>query len=118
MSLQVPWDFSYKGDEPEGDLVPNMPSPEGERAGRELARITEAGKAKLLREGLACGTRCDECAFTLGTVPNRCLPTVGDALKCVVEGIPFACHKGSEPGERTCGGWLDAVASFAPGGPS
>lgn len=76
-----------------------------------MARLAEDGKAKLVAKGLACGVRCDDCAFTAGTLPNRCAPTLMDALKCVIEVVPFACHKGSAPGERTCGGWLDSVAA-------
>lgn len=106
--LRVPWEFS-EAPKPGEQGVPNLPSEEGARAGLELAKVAERGRAVAESRGLACGKRCDECAFTAGTIPNQSLDTLGDAIKCVVESVPFMCHKGTDPGSRLCGGWLDAI---------
>jgi len=52
--------------------------------------------------------RCSSCAFREGTVPNGCPETVLDAIKCVIEGVPFMCHHNMVDGKATevCRGWL------------
>lgn len=114
-----PWDFT----EPPSSLeaVENLPSddPMIVKAGQDLAATAEEGGRRLVAKGLPRISRCDECAFTAGTVPNRSLLTLADATKCVVEGVPFMCHKGVDPGSRLCGGYVDAVVKLhAPRGGS
>ena len=79
-------------------LVPNRPSPEGRALGKELARFADQEVAKI-----GVDLRCRTCAFRAGTIPNGCLPTVGDALKCAMEKHPFECHE--RPG-LDCAGWM------------
>jgi hypothetical protein len=88
--------------------VRNLPSPEGEALGAELARLTAAGM-----QGRDFPEPCRSCAFRAGTVPNRCLATVGDALKCVMEQVPFYCHEQVE-GEPTvlCRGYAAAMSTL------
>lgn len=78
--VQLPYDFPEPGTPEDG--VRNEPCALGEMAGAELARLT--GEVP---------TACDECAFRKGAIGNRCLPTVAAAIKCVMEGVPFYCHK-------------------------
>lgn len=66
-------------------------SPEGQRCGHELARVAEKAVAILVAEGEP-DERCKTCAFREGTVPNGCIQTQADALKAVMEGVPFTCH--------------------------
>lgn len=50
---------------------------------------------------------CSDCALREGTTPNQCPATLGDVLKCVVEDLPFYCHKGVPDGgapKRICTG--------------
>ena len=84
-------------DRPATNLVRNRPSLEGRALGAELARFADVEIAKL-----GTDLRCRSCAFRAGTVPNGCLPTVGDALKCSMEGVPFWCHERSH---LHCAGW-------------
>jgi hypothetical protein len=81
-------------------------TPEGKALGFNLVRITEPTIAALVNEGEP-DERCKSCAFRLGTVPNGCIQTQGDALKCVVEGVPFMCHQHDRKG-WTCHGWYAA----------
>ena len=104
-----PWDFSIPDTPDTG--VPNLPSPQGAELGRELARLTDAAEAEALAQFPNQLPRCDDCAFRLGTPPNRSTATLMDALKCVVEGVPFYCHKGVDEDKgrgptRLCGGWV------------
>lgn len=105
----VPWAFSTPT--PGGPTRPNVPDALGEEAGRELARLT-APALDLDRTAFPGSLPpCDDCAFLEGTEPNRCLSTVADAIKCVVEQQPFWCHKGvvDDKPKRLCAGWVAAV---------
>lgn len=95
-------------------LTPNRPSPEGQLLGKELARLTDKSESVLRAKFPNHKARCKSCAFTAGTFPNGCLPTVLDALKCVMDGTPFHCHQEfDDKGVPTdfCAGW--AIASMA-----
>ena len=94
MKVQAPWDFvgGYDG---EGEAILNVPTLEGRLLGAEIARLTPENDG------------CDECAFRLGAEANGCLATVMDALKCVVEGVPFYCHIN----DGLCQGYLASRAS-------
>lgn len=86
----------------------NRPTPEGIALGKELARLTDraedAGKSKFPNAKSRCGT----CAYRLGTIPNGCVETVMDALKCALEFRTFMCHETMVKGEcqEPCQGWL------------
>lgn len=79
-------------------------SPEGQAMGRQLARLTYPWIERLAAQGQP-DERCKSCAFTPGTVPNGCLQTQMDALKAVVERVPFLCHQYDRKG-MTCHGWF------------
>lgn len=100
--------------------VPNRPTPEGRELGENLARFTEIELARLRERFPVHAEPCGTCAFRRGTIPNGSLATVGDALKCAMEGVPFMCHEslGGNEGKpsRACVGWciLSGAASGRP----
>ncbi len=103
---KAPWPFS---DERDGKLVPNLPSPEGAELGAHVARVCDGREAKLLARGERPPTRCVDCAFRAGTVPNQCASTLMDAIKCLAEGHEFRCHHGvpdDEEPTRLCAGYV------------
>jgi len=81
-------------------------SPEGREIGEQMARLAQREIEKLKAEGepVEC---CRTCAFRPGTVPNGCLQTQMDALKCVLEGVPFMCHQDQKL-QTVCHGWFAA----------
>lgn len=81
----------------------NLPCPLGIQVGAKLARMTEPAVAALVEEGEP-DERCSTCAFRAGTLPNGCIETVADAMKCGMEGEPFYCHDSRRKG-KTCHGW-------------
>lgn len=94
------------------ELTPNRPSPEGYMLGEQLARLTDKAESTVRAQFPNHKARCKSCAFTKGTIPNGCLPTVMDALKCVVDGTPFHCHQEfDDNGTPTelCAGWAMAA---------
>lgn len=83
-------------------------SPEGKRMGAEMAKLADA-ENKALQAVDEPDERCKTCAFTAGTVPNGCLQTQMDALKAVVENVPFMCHAHKDKAgnyDRICHGWF------------
>jgi hypothetical protein len=99
-------------------ITRNRPSLEGAALGAQLARLTVSSIDVFRRRHGEPPEMCRSCAFRAGTVPNRCLPTVGDALKCVMEIEPFSCHEGlDDDGEptRLCQGWAIAVLALPEG---
>lgn len=78
----------------------NEPTPEGFEHGYHLSRFADVEEAKA---PLASGqTRCITCAFRCGTYASGCPTTTMDALKCVMEGVPFMCH---EDTNKVCSGY-------------
>lgn len=106
---QAPWDYSHpKGD---GTDVPTVPCEVGEAVGEIIARLADESEARMRAHDMSPPPRCGDCAFRRGSLPNRCLPTVANALKSVIEGEPFFCHHGLDAnGEatRVCAGWIAA----------
>jgi hypothetical protein len=106
--MKAPWDFS-KPPAPGGPAVLNRPTREGRQIGRLMARFH---RLEMLRHP---GQKdcCHDCAFRRGTTPNGCASTVMDAMKCVMEKVPFLCHAGMVSGEGApagvCQGWLVMV---------
>jgi hypothetical protein len=95
-------------------LVRNRPSAEGAQLGQLLARLTDKAEADLRKRFPGHDERCKSCAFRLGTIPNRCAPTVMDALKCVMEKREFMCHEHfDDDGNPTelCAGWALAMGA-------
>jgi hypothetical protein len=92
-------------------LKPNMPTPDGIRAGQELVRLFFPPFA------VERFQRCTTCAFRLGTIPNGCLSTIIDALECVVKREHFYCHSFKDDqgqNSRLCAGWLQATSECDP----
>jgi hypothetical protein len=60
--------------------------------------------------------RCFTCAFRQGTDANGSPITTMDAMKCVMEGVPFYCHETETPQnpKRLCAGYLN-LRSASPG---
>lgn len=79
--------------------------------GEQMARLTDKSIAALAAEGEE-DERCKSCAFRAGTVPNGCPQTQMDALKCVIEGVPFKCHQADRKG-WPCHGWYAARVAVA-----
>lgn len=85
-------------------------SPVGQAAGAQLVRLVEPAIARLAAEGEP-DERCKSCAFRAGTVPNGCAQTMMDALKCVIEDVPFLCHVNTyrDGSPKICHGWFAAA---------
>lgn len=86
-------------------------TPEGRKLGATLAGVAAVGVRDLDARGEP-DERCRSCAFVPGTVPNGCMQTQLDALKAVVEGVPFVCHQADRRGEA-CWGWHAARTALA-----
>lgn len=90
-------------------------TPQGQRMGKNAARLADLGLVRLVELGLdgvkGPGLRddmCKSCAYRPGTVPNGCLQTQMDCLKSVIEGRPFLCHAPKDG--KMCAGWVRARA--------
>lgn len=109
----APWDYTEAPVSGEPVMI-NEPSPEGAVLGEQLARLADQAEVEDLKRFPDQLPRCDDCAFRKGTRPNRSMDTLMDAVKCIVEGRPFYCHKGiPEDGKpkRLCSGWGSAQAA-------
>lgn len=83
-------------------------TPEGHEIGKLTARLADAECANLAKQGEE-DERCKTCAFRAGTVPNGCIQTQSDAMKAVVEDVPFMCHahkNASGHYNKICFGWF------------
>jgi len=80
--------------------IENKPTREGFELGFMLARFVD--KAPQITE------RCFTCAFRQGTDANGSPTTTMDALKCVMEGVPFYCHEVADRDNpsRLCAGYI------------
>lgn len=88
---------------------PNRVTPEGQRLGEQMSRLTDIEVGKLIADGeWSKDERCKSCAFRHGTVPNGCIQTQADALKCLLERKTFGCHVPGH-GHGTCMGWFAAM---------
>lgn len=104
--MKAPWEFSK--DPAPGEGHENLPDPAGMALGTELARLADIEEGKQREAFPNQLPRCNECAFLAGTRPNGCSETLMDAVKCVIECVPFYCHKGVKDGaepKRLCSGW-------------
>jgi len=84
----------------------NEPTRDGYELGYQLARFYEGSKLQ--------PERCRTCAFRVGTYANGSPQTTMDALKCVVEGVPFNCHEES----KLCAGYIALRAAAPSRGPN
>lgn len=76
----------------------NEPSRLGWELGFHLDKFFNA--AKLQPE------RCRTCAFRSGTYANGSEQTVMDAMKCIMERVPFNCHEEN----KLCAGYVSMCA--------
>lgn len=110
---RAPWDFSEPPAD-DADAVPNVPTPEGRLLGAHLARLADVEEARLLERFPRHHKRCGDCAFRAGTDPNGCPETLMDAVKGIVESVPFYCHKKFDPDGKPlllCAGYAMLVGS-------
>lgn len=104
--MKAPWELSTPAAPGEGRE--NLPDAAGIELGAQLARLCDVEEVRQRETFPNQLPRCNECAFRLGTRPNGCSETLMDAVKCVMECLPFYCHKGIEEGDapkRLCSGW-------------
>ncbi len=116
MSTKAPWEFSEAPASVE-ESVPNVPTPEGRLLGAQLARLCDIEEARVRERFPQHHLRCNDCAFRLGTDPNGCPETLMDAVKGLVELVPFYCHKNFDvDGKPTklCAGYAILCGSDAP----
>lgn len=85
------------------DKKPTRISAAGLDLGAQILRLSEPAIARLVADGEP-DERCKSCAFRPGTVPAGCLQTQMDALKCIIEDVPFLCHQADRKG-WPCHGW-------------
>ena len=98
---------------PQGDAMKeahdhHRVTPQGKAIGADMAKLADAEWKSLELQGEE-DDRCKTCAFRAGTVPNGCAQTQLDAIKAVVEHIPFMCHAHQNSKgrcDRICGGWF------------
>lgn len=83
---------------------------EGKKIGKETARMANFMVKQLEAKGIE-DQRCKTCAFREGTVPNGCLQTQADVMKCVIEGNIFLCHQNLKT-PAPCFGYLAARSSI------
>lgn len=92
-------------------------TPEGRALGEQMARLAAKSIAEQKKQFPNMAEPCVTCAFRAGTIPNGCPQTQMDALKALVEGVPFMCHHSptNEAGELTelCAGWFAAYSATA-----
>lgn len=86
-------------------LIRNKATEEGRRLGREIARICDNSEPASRLKFPELPPRCASCAFREGThVANGSVTTTMDAVKCVLDGVPFMCHEPSRE-DAVCSGW-------------
>lgn len=91
----------------------NRTTPEGRNLGEQIARLCDVEALKLMREGeWNHDERCASCAFRKGTVPNGCPQTLMDAMKCLMEKVPFHCHVGEKGEAEVCSGWFASMQAI------
>lgn len=80
-------------------------TPQGREMGAHIARLIQPGIDALIAEGEP-DERCKTCAFRAGTVPNGCVQTLADAVKCLMEGDRrFVCHQDPQH-QKVCHGYF------------
>lgn len=80
-----------------GGGPPNEPNDLCAELGRELVRLCLNNEQPK--------EMCGDCAFRLGSDPNRSY-TAHDALASLVNGVEFVCHHGED---RACAGYQRAL---------
>lgn len=111
---KLSYDFADVEPPDPATAVPNRPDELGYQVGSIIADWAEKGAVLDAKAHPNAPDPCATCAFTRGTMPNGCLPTVANALKCVVEVEHlFYCHHGLKPGDenptKLCAGYMHAL---------
>ena len=92
-------------------------TPEGQALGAQMARLAAKAIAEQRKQFPKMKDPCATCAFRAGTIPNGCPQTAMDAMKCLVEGVPFMCHHGTkdEAGNfnEMCVGWFASYSAIS-----
>ena len=95
----------------------NRVTPEGRALGEQMARLAAKALAKQKLRFPKMADMCASCAFRPGTIPNGCPQTQMDALKAVMEEVPFLCHQSprDDHGQYTelCVGWLASYSELS-----
>lgn len=95
---KLPWEFIEGRDAPAPGFSEVEGCEVGAEFGKELARFCDGEYAKTGRD-----TRCLDCAFRQGTLPNQNVATLANAFKCIYEGDEtFLCHVHEG---KVCGGF-------------
>lgn len=96
-------------------LVRNRAEPAGRELGKHLAKWCDDAEPAARQHAPDLLPRCASCAFREGRhVQNGSVATTMDALKCVIECVPFMCHQPDRKG-RLCSGWLMMQLAHADG---
>lgn len=83
----------------------NHTTPEGHDIGERMAKFCDDAEPDARLKFPELPPRCQSCAFRLGKhLANGSPYTQMDALKCVIERIPFYCHQPDREG-HLCSGW-------------
>lgn len=97
--------------------VRNATTEEGHALGRELARLCDVAEPAARLKVPELLPRCYSCAFREGGhLANGSPATQMDALKCVVEHVPFYCHQHDRK-DHLCSGWSMMVLAQADDAP-
>ena len=89
-------------------------SPAGQLLGKVSTKLAQIGQpiiTSIVGDAKIPNVRddmCASCACRDGTVPNGCLQTQIDFLKCVLEPRPFLCH--APKNGQMCRGYIHARA--------
>src|ERR1700686_367015 len=89
-------------------MKPNRPCELGKSVGENMSKLADQAEEDCREKLGFVAIKCSTCAFKSGSIPNGCLTTVADAMKCTMENEPFFCHHKIEDGKPTtlCAGWL------------
>lgn len=96
-------------DNTKSEQIRNYRTPEGEELGRQLAEMCDEAEPYARLKIPQIPPRCASCAFRHGRhLANGSPFTQMDALKCVIEHVPFDCHEPARKG-NLCSGWALTV---------
>ena len=82
----------------------NVATPQGSELGDQLARLCDNAEKEVRKRHPEIPERCASCAFRQGGhLPNNSPFTLMDALKCLMERVPFECHETNRNGDLCAG---------------
>lgn len=84
----------------------NFTSAEGRDIGKKMAAWCDDAEPIARLQAPDLPPRCASCAFRAGNhLANGSPATQMDAMKCVIECVPFYCHDVHRP-DQICSGWV------------